>query len=102
MAGFAPARLSALRSGRSVSPNSIHMAKNGAVDRLCSCTGCPRRFSGVAVYWFQHDRKMGPTPGRAPGSGSYRDPASLSTLCRRIGGSGRIRTGGLLLMRELR
>ena len=76
---------------------------NGAVDRLCSCTGCPRRFSGVAVYWFQHDRiKVEPTPGRAPGSESYQDPASLSTLCRQIGGSGRVRTGDLLLMRELR
>src|SRR5471030_2373351 len=29
---------------------------------------------------------MEPTPGRAPGSESYQDPASLSTLCRQIWG----------------
>lgn len=36
---------------------TLYTSVNGVDDRLRSCTGCPRCFSGIAVYWFQHIHK---------------------------------------------
>lgn len=103
MAGFAPARLSALRSERSVSPSSIHMANMvrstgfapARVTPGASQASLSTGSSTTALKWGRH-RDVRPAPGLTETLRRY------LRFVGETGGSGRIRTGGLLLMGELR